>query len=110
MATSTIGIQKPSSPVPHQTMLNKNMQERIAGFLFVAPGLIIVLLVVFVPTIYAFFITFTNWTGLQPPSAAQNVGLQNYQLLLPQDGYIGTDFFLALKTAIAYLRGFVPTR
>ena len=110
MATSTIGIQKPSSPVPHQTMLNKNMQERIAGFLFVAPGLIIVLLFVFVPMIYAFFISFTKWTGLQPPSEAPYVGLENYQMLLTQDGYIRTDFFLALKNTIYYVLGVVPTQ
>jgi multiple sugar transport system permease protein len=102
MATHTADLRR--------LIFNKNMQERLAGFSFVAPALIVVITFVFVPMVYAFFISFTNWTGLQPPSEAQGVGLLNYQALLTDEGYIRSDFFLALKNTVYYVLGVVPAQ
>src|SRR5439155_22240294 len=65
---------------------------------------------VFIPMIYAFFISFTDWTGLQPPSEARYIDLQNYRDLLTQDGFIRTDFFTAIKNTVYYVVGVVPAQ
>src|SRR5438067_11269422 len=86
--------------VSHQTMLSTNLHEWLAGYGFVTPALIVVLVFVFIPMIYAFFISFTNWTGLQPPREAQYVQFQNYQDLLTNEGFIRTNFFTAIKNTV----------
>jgi multiple sugar transport system permease protein len=94
--------------VPRQTTLSKNIQEWLAGYGFVTPALVVVLIFVFIPMIYAFFISFTNWTGLQPPREAQYVQFQNYQDLLTNEGFIRTNFFTAIKNTVYYVLGVVP--
>lgn len=47
-----------------------------AGFMFATPGLLIFLLVVIVPFIYGFYLTFTNWNGVS--DAKSLVGFTNY--------------------------------
>jgi multiple sugar transport system permease protein len=90
--------------------MSKQGQEWMAGYGFVTPALIVVLIFVFIPMIFAFFISFTNWTGLQPPLEAENVGLQNYNELLFTDGTVRDDFFRAIKNTVYYVIGVVPTQ
>lgn len=47
-----------------------------AGFMFATPGLLIFLLVVIVPFIYGFYLTFTDWNGVS--DAKSLVGFTNY--------------------------------
>lgn len=110
MTTNTLGAQQAIVPpvAPRQTFFNKTVQEWLAGFSFVAPALIIVIVFIFIPIIYAFFISFTNWTGLQPPVEAQSVGLANYQSLLTNGGIVRTEFFRAVKNTVYYVLGVVP--
>jgi multiple sugar transport system permease protein len=90
--------------------IGKEGQEWLAGYGFVTPALIVVLMFVFIPMIFAFYISFTSWTGLQPPLEAEGVGLKNYQELLIIDGTVRTDFFRAIKNTVYYVIGVVPTQ
>lgn len=90
--------------------IGKEGQEWLAGYGFVTPALIVVLIFVFIPMIFAFYISFTNWSGLQPPLEAEGVGLKNYQELLLVDGTVRTDFFRAIKNTVYYVIGVVPTQ
>jgi multiple sugar transport system permease protein len=105
MAVSTAkggASSAPSAPI------GKDAQEWIAGLGFVAPALIIVFIFIFVPLLFAFWISFTDWTGIQPPGEANNVGLQNYQELLLNDGVRQRQFFEAVKNTAYYTLGVVP--
>lgn len=47
-----------------------------SGFMFAAPGVIIFLLVVIIPFLYGFYLTFTDWNGVSPEKHL--VGFANY--------------------------------
>jgi multiple sugar transport system permease protein len=55
-------------------------QEALWGYIFIAPGTILLLFFVILPVIAAGGISLTKWTLLSPPQFA---GLSNYQKLLP---------------------------
>ncbi len=107
MTTKAVDTATAARTAP-QTIFGKTMQEWFAGYTFIAPALLVVVIFVFIPMIYAFFISFTNWTGLQPPAEAQSVGVQNYQALLTQEGIVRTNFFVAIKNTVYYVVGVVP--
>ena len=86
------------------------MQERIAGFVFIAPAVIILIVFVLVPMIMALVISFTDWSGIQTLDHANWVGLQKYQELLFQDGPSRNSFFMALKNTVYYSLGVVPAQ
>lgn len=90
--------------------IGKTGQEWLAGYTFVTPALLVVLVFVFIPMVFAFYISFTDWTGLQPPSEAKSVGLENYQKLLLDDTTTRDDFFLSIKNTVYYVIGVVPTQ
>jgi multiple sugar transport system permease protein len=110
MTTQTLDSR--GTPIPtiptRRPLLSKQIQEWFAGFVFVLPALLVVIIFVFIPMIYAFFISFTNWTGLQPPAEAQNIGLDNYRFLLADNGIVRTQFFQAVKNTVYYVLGVVP--
>lgn len=57
--------------------MKKQTQADIkAGFMFASPGVLIFLLVVIVPFLYGFYLTFTDWNGVSPEKNL--VGLANY--------------------------------
>ncbi|PJF32362.1 MAG: sugar ABC transporter permease [Candidatus Thermofonsia Clade 1 bacterium] len=92
--------------------LSAKGQERAAGFMFILPALIIVIIFIFLPLFSAFLISFTNWNGLQPPFEAQGVGLRNYERILGLDGttVVRDEFFVAIKNTFYYTLGVVPTQ
>lgn len=105
-----VAVTKKKDAVIGQNTLGKQGQEWLAGYAFVAPALIIVFMFVFVPMIFALILSFTDWTGLRPPTESQFVGLQNYQSLLFEEGTVRTQFFGAIKNTVYYVIGVVPTQ
>ena len=115
MSVQAIGSGKksPGTPPGVTTFLaGKTAQEWFAGISFVTPALIVVFVFIVVPMLFAFWISFTNWTGLQPPENAQSVGTANYQALLGlgenAGGISQEEFFVSIKNTTYYVLGVVP--
>ncbi|WP_068673152.1 carbohydrate ABC transporter permease [Oceanobacillus sp. Castelsardo] len=74
------------------------MKNRSVSFwLFITPTLISLALVVFVPFIYGFFYSFSDWNGLK---ATEFLGLANYAELLQDEAFISSIWF-TIKFAVA---------
>ena len=86
----------------------QDRQDMIAGWLFMAPVLIIFGIFLFIPILFALYFSFTDWNGISPPTAANFVGLSNYEALLVQGGIRQQDFFKALKNTSYFALGVVP--
>ncbi len=88
--------------------LGKDAQEWIAGYAFLSPALVVLVLFVFIPIVFSLIISFTDWTGIQPPDQARGVGLANYQQLFNPDLTAGEQFYQALRNTIYYVIIVVP--
>jgi len=94
-------------------MQSKKREEAIAGYTFVAPALIVFMVFLVIPIVFAIYFSFTDWNGITPlaqPGAYSFVGLDNYNQLLFQDGIRQQDFFKALKNTTYYVLGVVPAQ
>lgn len=85
-------------------------QEMLAGYSFVAPALIILLVFLFIPMLFTLWMSFRDWSGLTPPTNSASVGLEWYQKLLVLDNVRRTDFFLAFRNTAYYALGVVPVQ
>jgi multiple sugar transport system permease protein len=95
-----------------QTQQNAKLEEGIAGWVFMAPAALILLLFMIVPLLVAGYFSLTDWNGRRPltnPDAYEIVGLLNYQQLLVEGRRVD-DFYNALKNTIYYALGVVPTQ
>lgn len=111
MATQAVGAPGsavPSVKKPNSPFASKNAQEWLAGFAFIAPAAIVLFVFIFIPVVFALILSFTNWTGIQPPGEAQGVGLANYRALLTEDSNVRDEFFKSVKNTAYYVIGVVP--
>jgi raffinose/stachyose/melibiose transport system permease protein len=87
-------------------------QRHLAGWLCLAPLLLVNALVILGPSLATVYYSFTNWTGI---GQTQFVGLENYRDLLADPNYhiavvhvvIWTCFFLTVPIAMALLGAFL---
>lgn len=107
MATSASTLQTTPTIEPRRQFSDRT-QEALSGFGFVAPALLIVVVFIFIPMLAALFVSFREWTGLQPLEESTYVGLSNYQRLLFEAGPTREEFFKALKNTFYYTLGVVP--
>jgi multiple sugar transport system permease protein len=110
MTATSVGAGGPVAPAGSGFRLSDKAQERLAGFLFVAPALAIVIVFIFVPIVFTVYISTTDWTGLQPPQEAQSVGLSNYGSILTEPGNARVEFLRAVKNTFYYTLIVVPTQ
>jgi len=109
--------------VKTSTMTERKRQEAVAGYLFMAPALILFLVFMFIPIGASVYLSTTDWNGITPvfqKGAFQNVGLDNYRDLLQgqheDEGRIvkattrQKDFFISLKNTVYYVLGVVPVQ
>src|SRR5919201_1215853 len=75
-------------------------REAAAGYLFLLPGLVPMLLFVLLPIFGGLFFSFLDWNLLQPWTF---VGLDNYHKLL-----VDSEFWGALRVSATYMAGVVP--
>lgn len=75
-------------------------QKRLVPYIFIAPNMIVFTVFVFVPILFAFYISFNEWSLIGTP---QFVGLGNYAEMLG-DG----QFWRALYNTLVYTVGTVP--
>jgi multiple sugar transport system permease protein len=86
----------------------QDRQNAIAGWLFMSPALIIFIVFLVIPILFAVYFSFTDWNGISPPGQANFVGIDNYRTLLVEDGIRQSDFFKALKNTTYFALGVVP--
>lgn len=95
-----------------QTNANAKREEAIAGWVFMLPAFLILLLFMILPLLVAGYFSLTDWNGRTPltrPDAYEIVGLRNYEQLLVQGRRVD-DFYNALKNTVYYVIGVVPTQ
>ena len=88
----------------------QDRQDAVAGWLFMSPTLIILGVFLVLPMLFALYFSFTDWNGISPPQTAQFIGLDNFRVLLMEDGIRRADFFKALKNTTYFALGVVPVQ
>ncbi|MBA2596610.1 MAG: sugar ABC transporter permease, partial [Chloroflexia bacterium] len=76
-------------------------QETRAGLLFILPWLIALLVFTAYPVLATFYLSFTDYNILQPPSW---IGLENYQTIVAED----PAFWKAARNSAVYAFVSVP--
>jgi multiple sugar transport system permease protein len=84
--------------------------ERIAGWLFVAPVVAVLGLFLVVPILMALWVSFTDWNGQGSPfqSGVPMAGLHNYTSLFTEDSLARHDFMTSIRNNIYYVTAVVP--
>jgi multiple sugar transport system permease protein len=79
--------------------------ERVAGWLFVAPVIAILGLFMLVPILMALWVSLTNWNGQGSPFTAKVpfVGLDNYTRLFTQDDLARQNFMTSIRNNVYYV-------
>jgi multiple sugar transport system permease protein len=84
--------------------------ERMAGWLFVAPVVAVLGLFLVVPILMALWVSFTDWNGQGSPfqSGVPLAGLDNYTSLFAQDGLARQNFMTSIRNNAYYVIAVVP--
>ncbi|RSM74320.1 sugar ABC transporter permease [Actinoplanes sp. ATCC 53533] len=84
--------------------------ERVAGWLFVAPVVAVLGLFLVVPILMALWVSFTDWNGQGSPfqSGVPFAGLDNYTSLFTQDGLARQNFMISIRNNAYYVIAVVP--
>ncbi|MFC4149540.1 carbohydrate ABC transporter permease [Micromonospora mangrovi] len=86
--------------------------ENVAGWLFVAPVIVILGLFLLLPILMAAWVSLTDWNGQGSPFTAKVplVGADNYTRLFTEDGLARRDFMTSIRNNIYYVALVVPTQ
>ncbi|QGN50152.1 ABC transporter permease subunit [Micromonospora sp. WMMC415] len=86
--------------------------ENVAGWLFVAPIIVILGLFMLLPILMAFWVSLTDWNGQGSPftSEVPVVGAENYTRLFTEDGLDRRDFMTSIRNNIYYVALVVPAQ
>lgn len=84
--------------------------ERRAGWLFVAPVIVLLTVFLLVPILMALWVSFTAWNGQGSPFRAgvPVIGAENYTRLFTQDGLARQDFMTSIRNNLYYVLMVVP--
>jgi multiple sugar transport system permease protein len=84
----------------------------LAGWLFVAPVLVVLGLFLVAPILMALWVSVSDWRGQGNPLAgsAGFVGLDNYRELLTESGLARTDFMTSIRNNAYFVLVVVPTQ
>jgi multiple sugar transport system permease protein len=84
--------------------------ERGAGWLFVAPAVIVLGLFMLLPIFMALWVSLTHWNGQGSPftSSVPFAGLDNYTRLFAEDGLARQDFMTSVRNNGYYVLFVVP--
>lgn len=90
----------------------RDRRQALAGWLFVSPALLGLIVFLAVPILLALYVSFTNWDGLSDPlgGGVKWVGLHNYRELLTRDGLTRTTFAGALRNNFWFVLFVVPSQ
>jgi multiple sugar transport system permease protein len=86
--------------------------EGVAGWLFVAPVVLILGLFLLLPILMAFWVSLTDWNGQGSPFTGKVpvVGADNYTRLFAEDGLARRDFMTAIRNNLYYVAIVVPVQ
>ncbi|MFI7221460.1 carbohydrate ABC transporter permease [Micromonospora maritima] len=86
--------------------------ENLAGWLFVAPVIVILGLFMLLPILMALWVSLTDWNGQGSPFTGDVpfVGGDNYSRLFTEDGLARRDFMTAIRNNIYYVGIVVPVQ
>lgn len=88
----------------------QDREDTIAGWLFMAPAVLIFTIFLIIPILFALYYSFTDWNGISPPGEANFIGADNYETVLVGGGIRQADFFKALKNTTYFALGVVPVQ
>lgn len=86
----------------------QDRQDAVSAWLFMSPALIVFLIFLVIPILFALYFSFTDWNGISPPLEAKWVGVENYENVLAGGGIRQSDFFKGLKNTTYFALGVVP--
>ncbi|RGC70073.1 Lactose transport system permease protein LacF [Micromonospora sp. MW-13] len=86
--------------------------ENVAGWLFVAPVIVILGLFLLLPILMALWVSLTDWNGQGSPFTAKVpfVGADNYTRLFTEEGLARRDFMTSIRNNAYYVAIVVPTQ
>ncbi|MEU5939184.1 sugar ABC transporter permease [Micromonospora sp. NPDC047548] len=86
--------------------------EHVAGWVFVAPVIVILGLFMLLPILMALWVSLTDWNGQGSPftSKVPFVGADNYTKLFTEDGLARRDFMTSIRNNIYYVAIVVPAQ
>jgi len=81
-----------------------------AGWLFVAPAVVILGVFLLLPILMALFVSFTKWNGQDSPftTSVPMAGADNYTDLITKDGLARQDFMTSIRNNLYYVLLVVP--
>jgi multiple sugar transport system permease protein len=87
-------------------------RENLAGWLFVAPVVIILSLFMLAPILMAMWVSLTGWNGQGSPFRAgvPFAGTDNYTRLFTEDGLARQDFMTSVRNNVYYVAVVVPAQ
>ena len=90
--------------------MRSRTRENLAGWLFVAPVVVILGLFLLLPILMALWVSLTGWNGQGSPFRAEVpfVGMDNYARLFTEDGLAREDFMISIRNNIYYVAAVVP--
>ncbi len=104
----------PTLPASHRAPRRGDLRsnERIAGWLFVAPVVLILGLFLLLPIVMALWVSFTAWNGQGSPftGGVPFVGLDNYTRLFAEDNLARQDFMTSIRNNLYYVLLVVPAQ
>ena len=111
-AVKTIGLAVAASPPePRRGRRGRGSMyagQSRAGWLFVAPAVLMVLVFVFIPVLMALWVSFSDWAGKGSPLTAHWVGTKNYAALLGKPSLAQTNLASSFRNIFYYVLLVVP--
>ncbi|MFF2848234.1 carbohydrate ABC transporter permease [Streptomyces sp. NPDC058001] len=114
---AVLQVDRPKAPhaPPGRGARRSKLRRTAIGFAFMAPLLVVNIVVIAVPAVLSIWYSFTDWTGLGP---AHFIGLDNYQRLFGDEEFrnalwhntLWTAFFLTVPMAMGLLGAFLLSR
>lgn len=85
-------------------------REGTAGWVFVAPVVVVLGLFLVIPILMAAWVSLSDWTGKGSPLSSKVgfVGLDNYKAILTTDGLARSDFMTSIRNNFYYVLLVVP--
>ncbi|MEU8298323.1 sugar ABC transporter permease [Micromonospora sp. NPDC048909] len=113
MATEAIAAPATAGgDAPRRRGRGTRSNENAAGWLFMAPVIVILGLFLLLPILMALWVSLTDWNGQGSPFTADVpfVGTENYTRLFTEDGLDRRDFMTSIRNNIYYVGIVVPVQ